>query len=132
MKNLSKMLPACGFVIAVALVLTSSAFTKVSNQKIDDLYSFQYVEPSGSNPYSQANVQNKSNWEYAPSDPGCTTGNVKPCEIQVSSSYVQGSDPSTYALDPSFSITASSGTTSHVTATSDGTGNMYITNRSNL
>lgn len=132
MTQLNKILPVCAIAVGLALVGVTSAFTKVSDKHLDDLLSFQYAAPMVQDPYSQPNVQSKAHWEYTSTDPGCSTGDIKPCVIHVSPDYVQGTTPSNYALDSSFAITASSGTTSHVTGTSDGTAAEYITNRGNL
>lgn len=133
MTKLSKMLPACGFVIAVALVCVTSSF-KGATQKgnVDDLYTFMYNPPS-TDPdplYSKASVENEANWTYAPEET-CETGTVKACTIEAS--QVDASNPSAPELLSSENITAveNGASIAHVTSTFDGTGTTNINNKVN-
>ena len=120
----------------MTMAAATSGLLNTSNQQFDDPMEFEYVAPpitaSNPDPYSQDNVENLANWHYTSTDPGCSSGNIKACAIHVSPSHVLGTDPSNYTLDPSFVISASSGTTSHVTGTSDGTQPSNFTNRGQL
>ena len=65
------MLPACGFVIAVALVGLTSSFKEAPKSNGSFLtYSFEYQPPS-TDPYSEANVENPANWIYNASATSC-------------------------------------------------------------
>jgi len=129
----SKFLTAVAIVGGTVLAGLTSGFTEAANVQLEDLVRFQYEAPQSTptnpDPYSQANVETLTNWQYAPSDPGCSAGNIKPCIINVSEDYVQGSPQTTYTLDPSFVITASNDSIAHVTGTSDGIASDYFTNR---
>ena len=104
MAQLSKMLPACGFVIAVALVGITSSF-KDAPKKVDGFvtYSFEYQPPS-SNPYSKANVENDSNWVYNPDATDCG-GEDKACSLlDVPAALVDATGTPT--LKPAINIVA--------------------------
>lgn len=104
MKKLTKILPVCGFVIAVALVGVTSAFKEAPKTKGGQtLYQFQYDPPTGSQAYSVANVENVANWKYAPSG-SCNSDNIKACTIMAS--HVDDSDPTDPVLLNSENITA--------------------------
>ncbi len=131
MVSFSKLLPACGFAIAAALAGVTSAFKEAPKTKSGDtMFTFQYVPPSGTD-YSQASVENLSNWQYTSDNTRCSDQQIRACKVYVTQGFVDGTDPGNYTLDPSYEITASSGTTSLVTATSDGLSNTYITNKGN-
>lgn len=93
------------------------------------MYTFEYTAPGGS--YSQTNVQTKSNWSYTPDATRCNDVNSKACRIYATDNDVIPDGNGGYTLNSTFSITASSGSVSHVTATSDGSGSDYISNQSN-
>ncbi|MFT3903837.1 MAG: hypothetical protein QM727_11735 [Niabella sp.] len=121
-------IPVCTFILGLALIFTVSAFTKQSVVKQDELHVFEFVPPTDSVPYSQANVQNIANWKHTESAERCPEGDVQACKIFVTKGNVVAQD-SSYILSPNFVITASEGDVSHVTATSDGTGKDYISNK---
>lgn len=132
MSKIAKLLPLCGFVIAVALVVLTSSF-KAAHKTMsgDTLYQFAY-NPPATNPYSVTNVENVANWSYSPSG-SCTSGSVKACTILAS--QVDDSDPSNPVLLSSEDITASTTTPNNsiVSSTADApnTSSPNITNRVN-
>lgn len=71
-------------IVAIAIAMGSYALMSFdANTIADDIITFEYKPPQGDpNPYSQANVENLSNWEPA-DDPCPTNGNLAACTIQV-------------------------------------------------
>jgi len=112
MTNISKLLPACGFAIAVALVAVTSAFKEAPRTKGGDtMYTFEY-NASGGTDYSATSVEKASNWSYTSDDSRCTDVNNKACRIYVTEDYVDNPS-SAPALDPSIDIVAAAGTGSN-------------------
>ena len=87
MTIISKMLPACGFVIAVALVGITSAFKDAPKTNSGDpAYYFEYQSGDPANP---------ANWEYTSDGTGCS-GAGESCKILLSEDYVNtGTNPVT-------------------------------------
>lgn len=133
MTNISKLLPASGFLIAAVLVMATSAFKQAPKTKGGDaLYTFQYNPPTGTNPYSESNVEAKGHWSYTATTDRCSDDDVKACKIYVSGSNVVPSG-SSYTLASGFTISAteSSPNIAYVSATSDGSDPDYISNQDN-
>ena len=86
MVKLSKVLPACGFVIAVALVGITSAF-KDAPKKTLDSYFYQFKDGLA---YTQTNIENSENYER--SNDACQSGsNV--CGVLLPSDATLGDPP---------------------------------------
>lgn len=117
MSQLSKMLPACGFVIAAALVGLTSSF-KEAPKKVNGFvtYSFEYQPPT-TNPYTQASVENDSNWVYNADATDCG-GEDKACALlNVPAALVDATGTPT--LKPAINIVAvEQNGVAHVTSTS--------------
>lgn len=102
MKKLTKILPVCGFVIAVALVGVTSAFKEAPKQwNGQSTLTFEYSAPNGS--YTPADVSTLSNW-HTTSDPSeCSNKQNRACKIYVpdAAPYVDASDN----LQPAINLT---------------------------
>ncbi|MEO6130000.1 MAG: hypothetical protein ABIP30_16745 [Ferruginibacter sp.] len=73
-------------ILAIALAVTTAAFT-TPEKKVDNLNKlFYYVAPSGS--YAQTDVQNRANWHLTLATTGCSLDAEKACEIRVSDTYI--------------------------------------------
>lgn len=82
MANISKLLPACGFAIAVALVGITSAFKDAPKTKSGDpTYYFEYQTGDASNP---------ANWQFTSDGSGCS-GDGQSCKILLPEDYVNTS-----------------------------------------
>lgn len=104
MANISKLLPASGFLIATVLVMATSAFKEVPKQR-DDTYTFEYNPPT-ENDYSAASVHNVANWQYT-DDPSPCLGSDKTCSLEVPGGLGFVDNPATSpALDSSINIQA--------------------------
>lgn len=76
--------------------------------KEETLYTFEYNGPD----FSQANVEDESNWTYTPNTDMCSGSDERPCKLQVSASYVN--NPSTSpTLKSATNISAALNTTSN-------------------
>lgn len=109
--------------MAVTLVLSAVAFKAPEKKLATKL--FRYNPPT-TDPYSMANVQNKSRWQYVTDASVCPTNvNEKACELQVTDSpvYVNGDN----TLSAGFSITATlySGSIHYVGGISSGGGTIH-------
>lgn len=118
------MLPACGFVIAVALIGITSAFKDApKNGNGREMYVFEYNPPeSDPEPYSVANVQDVSHWTSTTDATPCTNTNFKACKIYASAGNVDasGSEPvllSSEAISATLNTTTNS---AYVSSTDDG------------
>jgi hypothetical protein len=114
-------------IFAVALAFTAVAFKAPEKKLVTKL--FRYNPPT-SNPYSMANVQDKSRWQYVTDPQTCTVNNnQKACELQVNDDPTYINPDNT--LSSSFSITAAlwSGNIHYVSGISSGGGT--IQNRIN-
>lgn len=133
MKKLTKILPVCGFAIAVALVGVTSAFKEApKGQNGQTLYRFMYdlSSPNIGTAYSETSVEDERNWTYAPEE-SCPSGTVKACTIEAS--QVDLSNPAQPELLQAEAIDADTNPAgvAHVTSTADGSGSTVITNKAN-
>lgn len=96
MKKLTKILPVCGFVIAVALVGVTSAFKEAPKQwNGQSTLTFEYTPPDPQNPsYAPADVSTLSNWHTTSDASECSNDNQRACKIYVpdAAPYVDGND----------------------------------------
>lgn len=99
--QLKKILPLFAIAIGLALAMATSGF----REGPETVFSFVFVAPGGTD-FSDDAVMDEANWDYTSDNNQCT-GFVKACKITTGSSYVTGSSPATYALDPSISVQAS-------------------------
>lgn len=98
--NSKKFIKKAAIAVGSALTLTLGiAFAvnamekKVDKQptttKEETLYTFEYTGPD----FSQASIEDESNWTYTTNTDMCSGSDERPCKLQVSASYVN--NPST-------------------------------------
>ena len=90
--------------LAIIIAAFAAAFTKpVEGNHPLSTKIFQYQPPS-SNPYSEANVENRSNWvETSLSSTTCNNNVDRACQLQVDNSFINPDQ----TLKSTFMITAS-------------------------
>lgn len=128
--NLKKMFPVFAIALGLVLAMATSGF-KEEPMKQNNLvmHTFEYTAPGGS--YSQANVQDETNWVYTASTARCNDQKEKACRIFVTDDDVTQSG-SSYVLNSGFGITGSSGTNSYVVSTDAGSGTNFVSNKAGL
>ncbi|KQS36851.1 hypothetical protein [Pedobacter sp. Leaf194] len=119
MKNLKIKTGLLAFVFGLAIVFSQSAFKYVNNGgKAVASRTFYYHGP---NTYTQAQVEDESNWSIAPPEDLCNNVNQAACEIIVDENFVDNPSTPTPTLKSSLNLVSSynSGTSSAYITSSD-------------
>jgi len=105
MKNLKIKSSLLAFVFGLAIVFSQSAFKYASSKdgKGFDQRTFYYHGP---NAYTQAQVEDVTNWSIAPPDQLCDDENQAACEIKIDVSFVDNPLTPTPTLNTSAALTS--------------------------
>lgn len=105
MKNLKIKSSLLAFVFGLAIVFSQSAFKYASSKdgKGFDQRTFYYHGPSA---YTQAQVEDESNWNITPPEDECNNSNQAACQIQIDVSYVDNPSSLTPTLNSSANLTS--------------------------
>lgn len=105
MKNLKIKSSLLALVFGLAIVFSQSAFKYASSKdgKVLDQRTFYYHGP---NAYTQAQVEDVTNWSIAPPDQLCDDENQAACEIKIDVSFVDNPLTPTPTLNTSAALTS--------------------------
>ena len=105
MKNLKIKSSLLAFVFGLAIVFSQSAFKYASSKdgKGFDQRTFYYHGPTT---YTQAQVEDESNWSIAPPDQLCNDEDQAACEIKIDVSFVDNPSSPTPTLNSSANLSS--------------------------
>ena len=115
------MMPAFAIAIGLVLAMATSGFKEgPKNKSGDQLFTFQYNPPSGTD-YSTTSVQDVNKWSHTSDNSDCSNNDVKACKVRVPVTYVNN-PTGTPSLKPSINLVAteSSSGISYVSSTAAG------------
>lgn len=118
-------------IVAIAIAMGSYALMSFgAGTKSDEMITFEYKPPTN-DPYSQANVEDLSNWKPA-DDPCPTNGDLAACTIEVHEDHTVGG--AGQELDPAVVLNTSSNSANVFKVDSPGPSSNYMNpiNRSTL